>query len=51
LLNCTKKCNKIKIIELLNKLIKSIIPKILTQKYKNRIKKRPQKNHYNTNTS
>ena len=37
------------IITLLNKLFKCILLKSVTIKYKNRIRKRPQKNHYNSN--
>ena len=39
------------IIGLLKKLFKCLLPKTITIKHKNRIRKRPQKNHYNTNVS
>jgi hypothetical protein len=49
LLNNTTKYNKI--IILLNKLIKSVILITITTTHKGRIRRRPQKNHYNSNTS
>jgi hypothetical protein len=39
------------IIKLLEKLFKCLIPKIISIIYKERIRKRPQKNHYNSNIS
>lgn len=49
LLNNTTKYNKI--IILLNKLIKSVILITITTTHKERIRRRPKKNHYNSNTS
>jgi hypothetical protein len=51
LLKNNMKDNEKIIITLLNKLIKCIFPKTTTTVYKNRIRKRPQKNHYNSNVS
>lgn len=51
LLKNNMKDNEKIIITLLNKLIKCIFPKTTTTIHKDRIRKRPQKNHYNSNVS
>lgn len=49
--NKNSKESTLEIIRLLLKLIKFVIKKISTVEYKPRLRKRPQKNHYNSNTS